>query len=142
MKFIIAGFIVLSFLGAIVAIPVSNGPTTGVFTKTYANSQVDTLRYIRPPGLSALSFAPYWNDSVKITSIIVRRVSNGVTLSVIAGDTLATSLTGTSTTARLYAVTLAPISEEYQVIVSYDTSANGVTTATVNYKFNQQLTAR
>ena len=47
------------------------------YVGTYANSQVDTLIYNREPGVTNITLAGYWIDSVKVTDVVIRRFING-----------------------------------------------------------------
>ena len=57
-------------------------------TGTYANSQVDTVRWIRDPFVQSIGFWTHWADSANVTIATVRRVYNGVAQALIVGDTL------------------------------------------------------
>lgn len=122
-------------------IPVRAGSQQTTIAVTYANSQVDTLRFIREPGLSGLSFGLHAKDSMSLTSVIVRRIVDGVQLAPVAGDTIIGAVVSiTNDTLKLATVTLAPICDEYRLYVTYAGSANGVTTPTAVYVFNRQYT--
>ena len=117
-------------------IPLANGKSTSSVTNTFANSQVDTVRFTREAGLSGLAFAFYSAESLSVTNVICRRVVNGRAQSVIAGDTIVGAFAfagATADTMKLATVTLAPIPTEYWFIVTYAGSANGVTAPTVKY---------
>ena len=132
---------VFIFIGAgnYLSVPLRAGsPQTSVVV-TYANSQVDTLRFIREPGLAGLSFAIRAKDSMSLTSVRVRRVVNGVMLAPVAGDTIITTVVSiTNDTLKIATVTLAPLCDEYRFFITYAGSANGVTTPTAEYVFNRQ----
>lgn len=117
---------------------------------TYSNSQssdttwpkvrkVDTLTYNRPAGLAGAAFSAYWADSVKIVSVIMRRVYDGVEAAVQVGDTTVAAFAGTSTSHKFATITLAPLADAYRFYVTYDTTANGYTSGTVNYVIEQQF---
>lgn len=113
---------------------------------TFANSQVDTVHYKVTAGLTALSFSAHFKDSVSVTSVSYRRVTNGEPMAAIAADTLANfaayvntaaGYRGTSanpSSARVNAVTLAPLPDEFWFIVTYASSGNGVTNGKVRYE--------
>ena len=58
------------------------------------------------------------------------------------GDTLVSALLNRGDTVVTRAVTLAPLADEYWVIVTYAGSANGVTTPTAVYEFIKTLSRR
>jgi len=111
-------------------------------TRTFANSQVDTLKYTRPSGLAGAAFSVAFGDSFSVTNVIMRRVVNNEVLAVVAGDTLVGAVAGTAAGARVATITLAPLVDEYRFFVTYAGSANGFTTPTVNYAIQQQFYTR
>jgi hypothetical protein len=122
----------------------SDGATASV-TATFAISYVDTVKFIRPVGLTAFAFAAEWQDSVSVTSVTYKRVIDGTPCAAATADTLSSfyAFTGTPTGANpirscVQAVTLAPLAEEYWFFVTYAGSACGVTSPTVKYKIIQQ----
>lgn len=114
------------------AIASGNNSTTPV-SVSYANSQVDTLILWREAKASAYSLTCSWADSVSITNIILRRLVNGVLMPVVAGDTLLGATATTASTSQCLTITLQPMPEAYRIIVTYASSANGVTSATARY---------
>lgn len=119
--------------------------SVAVVTASFANSYVDTIKFVRPPDLNAFAFSAEWQDSVSITSVTFVRVIDGTACAAAAADTLSSfyAFTGTPTGANpiravTQAVTLAPLADEYWFYVTYAGSANGVTSATVKYKIIQQ----
>lgn len=138
MKFILSVMTILLFSAATIPLPSSGGPNV-LRSGTYANSQVDTVFYARPATLSGGAFMATWADSVSVTTIIMRRVVDGVVQAVVAGDTLFTSFAGTSTTQKIATFTLTPMPGQYAFIVTYASSANGFTSPTVKYGVNQQF---
>lgn len=118
------------------------GQPTSKVSGTFANSQVDTVRYKREGSESALQFWMHLNDSSKITSVIMRRVNraNGDSIlsALVAGDTV--TVADSSTSARLIEKTMnvAPLSEELWFFVTYAATKNGVTTPQVTYGLNKQ----
>ena len=122
-------------------------------TKTYANSQVDTVVFTREAGLSGLAFGAHFKDSVSVTNVILRRVVDGAIQPVLAGDTLYSSFASTvdgsagnssflDGVGKTIAVTLAPLADQYLFIVTYAGSANGTTTPTAVYEAVKQLSRR
>lgn len=120
---------------------------------TYANSQVDTVFITRTKGMSALAFACHFKDSVAFATsaaATVRRVVDGTLMPAIAGDTLqftsiasttdgsASSTTFSDGTSYTRAITLAPLADQYIVILTYRSSLNGTTTPTVIYEAIKQ----
>ena len=100
-----------------------NGNAASVATGTYLAAQTDTVKWYREKGVRTLAFGAFYADSGTVGTAFVRRVVNGVCVSAVAGDTL-TNLTAkadTSTTDKssLDAITLAPLADEYWVIVNY-----------------------
>lgn len=123
----------------------NNDGSVASVTASYAKSYVDTVKFVRPPGLNAFAFAAEWQDSVSITSVTYVRVIDGTPCPAAAADTLSSfyAFTGTPTGANpiracVQAVTLAPLADEYWFYVTYAGSACGVTSATVKYKIIQQ----
>lgn len=117
-----------------------SGAAVSKTTKTYANSQVDTLVFNREAGLATLAFTARWKDSVKLTSILLRRVVDGIASAQLTTDSIMTLLPYTATTSDttlLKAITLAPAADQYWVIVTYVSSGNGVTTPTAVYEFQK-----
>jgi hypothetical protein len=119
-----------------------------LYAATYANSAVDTLYYVRDPYLVSLAFSVHFKDSVSVTNAILRRIVGGELVALQAGDTL---LTGADTNfvagsigssanpsyANIKAITLAPLADQYRIIVTYAASRNGVTNNNVDYIFQQ-----
>lgn len=123
---------------------VSDGSVAYV-TASYAISYVDTVKFIRPAGLTAFAFAAEWQDSVSITSVTYKRVIDGTPCAAATADTLSSfyAFTGTPTGANpirscVQAVTIAPLADEYWFFVTYAGSACGVSSNTVKYKIIQQ----
>jgi hypothetical protein len=118
-------------------------PATAVSkaTKAYAASQVDTLRFSREAGLSGLAFTAKWKDSVSLTNILLRRVVDGKASAFITTDSIMTLLpyvATTNDTTLLKTITLAPLCDEYWVIVTYAGSGQGTGTNTAVYEFQKQ----
>lgn len=127
------------------------GIATTSITSTYANSEVDTVRWTRDATCIGAAFTAYYADSVSITTATVRRVINGVRQALQAGDTL-TSFTGyevigagaanaVSAVFPLAGATLGSanaLAEEYWIIITYVSSKNGVTAPNVRYSINKQ----
>lgn len=131
--------------------PVSTGPQS-VIEGTYSNStstidtadtektiQRDTLMYNRPAGLSGAAFAVAFGDSAKILNVIMARIVNNQVLAAVAGDTTLAGFAITAAGARSVTLTLTPLVDAYRFIVSYDTTANGVSSPWVVYKVEQQF---
>lgn len=116
------------------------GQSTG--TKTFANSQVDTVRWKREEGVSAAAFAAFWTDTVSITQVVVLRVIDNTVTARVAGDTItafsAKAIAANVTTlnaAIVGTVTMAPLADEYWFQVTYAGSNNGAAgTRNVTYK--------
>lgn len=128
------------------AVPANAGQAISKYTGTYASAEVDTVTYSREAGLSGLSFAIQAQDSVNITSVVLRRVWNGIAEAVVSTDTLWQKDSAAITTAyytRGATVTLAPIPDIFWVIVTYATDHGvineGKTTPTVVYLFDKQF---
>lgn len=139
------GVVALLSLGTILTV---SRKSDGIHSTTgsYADSQVDTVKFVRPANIGALAFAAEWQDSVSVTSAVYRRVIDGTAIPAIASDTLSSfyAFTGTPTGANpvraiTQAITLAPLADEYWVIVTYASSANGTTSETVKYEFIKQV---
>jgi hypothetical protein len=107
---------------------------------TYANSQVDTVKFRLQGGEKTLGFGAYYADSVQVVEGIVRRVVNGTVCAVRAGDTLsvlsaASAIAGSqAATTYLDTVTLDPTAEEYWVIITYAGTVQGTTAPNLSYR--------
>jgi hypothetical protein len=116
------------------------GQTLQKTTGTYAASQVDTITFSRDANCQAYAFAMSWADSVKITTILLKRVINGVEMAQVTTDSLVASA-GFSSTAAVgltKAITLAPLADQYRIYITYNASDNGVTSATNAYEVLKQ----
>lgn len=110
-------------------------------SKAYANSQVDTVIWTREGAAAAYAFAIHFKDSASVTSIQLRRVIDGVATGFATTDSL---LTGALITPRadstiVRTITLAPLADQYWVIVTYTSSGNGVTSPTAVYEVLKQF---
>lgn len=124
-------------------VPLSSGTATTVLQTAYVSAQVDTLVVTREAGLSAASFGIYAADSINISKVILRRVVNGYPLAVQVGDTLMSAAdSAASSYTALKAITLAPVCEQFWIIVTYNTDKNGINQSkdanTVRYAINRQ----
>ena len=130
-------FVPLLVFGGQTVLTGNGTSATAVAVNTYTTSQVDTVVLRRwSSGISGLSFALHVADSTSITNVIVRRVINGLAQAVIAGDTLFSTFTNTSSTlsaSKTATVTMTPLCEVYWFVVTYAGSGQGVTTPTVTY---------
>jgi len=118
-------------------------------TKLYAGSQIDTVIFTNQDvGLSALSFAAHFKDSVLLVDAQVYRIIDGYPMAVqtLIGDTLTQFLAyddhaaSTAGSSLLNTIALIPAADEYWVIVTYDAaSGQGKTTPNVRYEFNKTL---
>ena len=137
---VVAFLVTVASSGTVVVSGVHGGVVVSSTSKTYANSQVDTVWWTAEPNVRTLGFAVLWADSVSITNVIVRRSYSGILASVIAGDTLS-GLAGASTVGagvlKTSVVALSPLCEHYAFIVAYAGSANGVTTPVVYYQITK-----
>lgn len=135
-------------------IPLTLDSRTGKVTNTYANSQIDTVIYNPPAGLSGLTFAMHGKDSLVVLTIKVRRVFDGAVMAQIAADTLDRAIYTWTTNGNPgsgsfndggsagASVTLTPHPDQYLFIVTYATTLNGVTSPTVVYEGIQQLSKK
>lgn len=145
-KFIIPGLLLLVvvfiFLGASgqVTLTLNAGTSVTKSSKAYAASQVDTVRMSRDRAVAAMSFAVHFKDSVSITSAIVRRVYDGVAEAALTTDSLAafTGFVSTAAASVGATITMAPLPDEYWIVVTYAGSAQGFTTPTAVYEVNRQ----
>jgi hypothetical protein len=134
-------------------LPLAQGVGVSKLVSTYANSQIDTVVITRESGVSAISFAVHAKDSVffgTTAAAVVRRVVDGTLMPAITGDTLqftaiqSTTDGNTSTlafgngTSYTRALTLAPLADQYIVILKYHSSGNGVTSPTIVYEAIKQ----
>lgn len=125
-----------------------NNPAS-VQTGTFANSQVDTLFYSRELGVSGLSFGAHFKDTVSVTRVVVRRIIDGEWQAVQAGDTLtnfnafvnAPNVANPSISV-INTVTIDPMPDVYAFIVTYASSANGVTNPNVTYEINKKYSTK
>ena len=135
--------ITMIFGGAQVTVPLAAGLPVSKTSKTFVSGQVDTITFNREAGLSALSFSIRTKDSSNITSIVLRRAFDGIFSPVVATDTLSAVDSSASDRAIIKTITLAPLSDQYKVIVTYNTDDGGInqgtTTPTVVYGFNKQF---
>lgn len=159
-KFLAVGIISLlfaqaSFAGANgqILLTASNYDPVDFATVTYANSQTDTVVWVREAGVSGISFSANWTDSVKIASDsgcrVLRVVGNFATFT--SGDTLAFSAYSSTANngvaysvwfaqgnALVKSVTITPYTDKILFIVKYAASGNAsVSNPTVQYKVNK-----
>jgi hypothetical protein len=135
--------IAIMFMGTQITVNLNPGRSQTKSSGTYASAQVDTIKYTREAGLSGLSFEAHWKDSVNITNIVCRRVFDGVPNVVASADSLTTAADSSATAVSwIKTITLAPLAEQYWVIVTYATDAGalnqGVSTPNVVYGFERQ----
>ena len=113
----------------------------------YATSLTDTVKFSNmDAGLSALSFAAHYKDSVSVTRATIRRVIDGTVTALIAGDTLtaftsfATTGSGNPNSSVSAPITLSPLADEYWVVIIYaGGTVNGTNANTVRYEFLKTL---
>lgn len=146
---VFATTVVLAFLfifaSGQVSLVLNAGTASTSATKTFANSQVDTVNIPRDRAVAAITFAAHWKDSVSITRAVLERMIDGQVMGRLAGDTL-TSFTSyvnatneaNPDTSLAQAITMNPLADVYRVIVTYASSGNGVTKNTVKYEANRQ----
>ena len=99
------------------------------------NSYVDTVYITVDPTASAAAFALHTKDSTSITNAVLHRLVDGVWCKTVAtADTLSgftsfadTVKTGQNGCSVSSAITLAPLCDQYAVIITFAGSANGVT---------------
>jgi hypothetical protein len=124
-----------------VRMPLSTGKATSVYSKTYANSQVDTVIIVREAGVTGLAFSAFWADSARLaatSAAVVKRLVNGNLCPAIGSDTLSlwsSSIMAEDTkdtpnvladgNSKTGTITLAPLADAYVVIVSYLSTGNG-----------------
>jgi hypothetical protein len=131
-------------------LPLNQGLGSTNYVGTFANSQVDTLTFQREAGLSGLAFAVHWKDSVNVTRAVVYRQVDGQWQWPAANDTIITAFTYNDSTSAPWGpgyavtktITLAPLADNYVVVITYAGTLNGVTTPTVRYEFIKQLSAK
>lgn len=139
-------------VGGQVSIPYQAGRAVEKYSKTYATKQVDTIVFVRDPAASGYAFAVHFKDSAATLvagAATVRRIIDGTLMPAIAGDTLnfsaRTFTTDGSTSSTTFSngssltgtITLAPLCDQYMVILKYDTltaTQQGVTTPTAVYE--------
>lgn len=113
---------------------------------SFTNSTVDTVIWVREKGVTSLAFSMYANDTVEVTTArVLRSVGNNPAQQGAAaeGDTLTNLTALDQTTAAaialgittLDAITLAPLADQYWVIIQYNASGNGVAGSLADYKF-------
>lgn len=123
------------------------GAGASTVTGTFAASQIDTFVFNRERGVSALAFGLHAKDSLQLhgtTAGRVIRMVDGTIVALPAADTLTGFTNFTSTTdgstnqpfsngvSVLGTITLAPVCDQYWVILKYAATGNGTTTP--NYK--------
>lgn len=141
---VVAGYYVALAASGQVTFTLRAGEAVTKTSKAYADSQVDTLRIAREPGLQTLGLAIHWKDSVSVTTALIRRVTDGKATGIFSASpndslfqTPATIVARGDTTV-VRPITLAPLADEYWVIITYAGSANGVTTPTAVYSVQRQ----
>lgn len=167
LKYIFIGLATL-FLGVNFRAQVSHTAFT-LTSGTFAKSQIDTIYYSRPEGLSGLAFSAHFKDSMKIQVVIAKKLVGGEPLVLVTADTLAefTGFNDTSSSAMGFqgssgnpsssvsaVVTLTPYCDAFMFIIKYDTTsvvkslvtpANdsiavlGISNPKVDYLFQQQF---
>jgi hypothetical protein len=101
---------------------------------TYVNSRVDTITYVVEGNERLLQFYMNPHDSVSLTRVVVKRQFNGFNYPTIAGDTILTAVVAiTADTLIQASVPWTVPCEKLIFIVTYASSANGVTTPVSNY---------
>lgn len=153
MKKYLSKIIVIAGIIAIVIVATGAGVNTRLsgidlanskYVGTYANSQVDTIKWAREASCSGAAFAIHLKDSASVTSVILRRIIDGKVSKAILADTLTNvawvSITNDSVATQT--ITLTPLADEYWFFVTYAGSANGVTTPTVTYEVIKQFSRR
>lgn len=135
--YVVALAVILATLaiGASITLTGSSVTVSKSAVGTYANSQVDTLTWVRTGNETGASFFIKAGDSVSITNVILRRQFWGTLLAAIAGDTILGSTASTANTgyATYGTITLSPYCDTVKIIVNYDTTNNGVTSPYVQY---------
>ena len=130
------------FTGAQVTVPLNAGLAVTKTSKTYTSGLVDTITFNREAGLSGLSFSIRTKDSSNITSIVLRRAFDGIIAPVVATDTLSAVDSSATDRVIIKTITLAPLADQYKVIVTYNTDDGGInqgtTTPTAVYGFHRQ----
>lgn len=119
------------------SLPTRSGSAVTTVTSFAVASYVDTVKYYRESGVTALAFGVKWPDSLNIGKVIVRRVVSGKLTPAVAGDTLISLDTAAATGARTKAVTMAPLADEYWFFVTYGATLNDITDSSVIYVLNR-----
>ena len=120
------------------------GQSVATYTGTYAASQVDTIKWVREDGVSGVSFALRYKDSVSVLYARVRREIDGKAETLVSTDTItaftayADSSTAAPSGSVVGTVTLAPLADVYWVQIAYTARGQGVTTPTCKYEFIKQ----
>lgn len=149
MKKLLLSILLLLFAVSVVqaeqAVLLGNGKVRSSVNGTFGASEVDTVIWVREPGVTAISFGMYVADTCDMsTTTAVRRIINGVAVTAITADTLANAETMAATdylvpVSTLDAVTLAPLAEQYWFIVTYHSTACGTGTSnTITYFLEKQ----
>lgn len=102
----------------------------GTVTLNYVASEVDTLKYKREAGISALSFGLSYSDSINITNIVVVKRVNDQSVAAVSADTLTSGDSSATAGAFLSAITLAPIADEYWIIVKFSADHGAIDQST------------
>lgn len=103
-----------------------------------SHSDVDVVMYVREPGLTAMSFALEYNDSVNVTNVIVSRQADDGTFYVVAGDTIIGAVAVDAAGAKGATVNLSPLCSIYKFTVTYSTTKM-VVAPTVDMILNKQF---
>jgi hypothetical protein len=119
------------------SLPTRSGSSVTTVSSFAVASYVDTVKYYRESGVTALAFGLKWPDTLNIGKVIVRRVVSGKLTPAVAGDTLISLDTAVATAARTKAVTMAPLADEYWFFVTYGATVNDITDSSVIYVLNR-----
>lgn len=93
-----------------------------------AANKVDTIKVKREKGVTAMSYFMYTIDSSNIKSAVLLRVFNNVAEAAQVGDTLITLDSSATAKVRIKAITMAPLADEYWVVVTYSARIDSPTT--------------
>lgn len=137
-------FLIASPAFGVIKTPTGSGQRSSTCTGTYANSQVDTVKFQMEEGIAALTFAAYFADSAGVTSVSWVKVINGTVVTAVAADTLIAGKSYDSDVAgNAFAGTVtsltAPLGDQIWFIVTYAGSENGVSSATNKYEIIKQF---
>lgn len=137
---VLLALVAFSASGTVVTQKARSTPEVDIYQIAFGNSAVDTIKWVRPAGVSGISIGYSFTDTVDAAATsAVYRIVNGKAVTAIAADTLANfeAIAGTDGTqvVALDNVTLAPLASEYWFHLPFHSSGNGTGTSNVGWVY-------